>query len=101
MAEEYFSANIRSAAASLTFSSDDKFKDELRHEMRWLDVNVNTIGLSHIINLLFAIFNAIQKTSPLQEERIGRNTFLLVFKNGFSFQNYGVSKNWRTGAKPG
>jgi tryptophan 2,3-dioxygenase len=41
MAEEYFSANIRSASASLDFSSDDKLKDELKHEMRWLDVNVN------------------------------------------------------------
>ena len=41
MAEEYFSANIRSAAASLNFSDDDTLKDELKHAMRWLDVNVN------------------------------------------------------------
>jgi len=41
MAEEYFSANIRSAAASLNFSDDDPLKDELKHAMRWLDVNVN------------------------------------------------------------
>ena len=41
LAEEYFSANIRSAAASFDFSGEEKLKAELRHEMRWLDVNVN------------------------------------------------------------
>ena len=41
LAKEYYSANIRSVAASFDFSGDEKLKDELRHEMRWLDVNVN------------------------------------------------------------
>ena len=41
LAQGFYTANIRSAAASLDFSGDDKIKEELKQSMRWLDVNVN------------------------------------------------------------
>ena len=41
LAQGFYMANVRSAAASLDFSGDEKIKEELKHAMRWLDVNVN------------------------------------------------------------
>ena len=41
LAQDFFTANIRSAAAALDFSGEENIKKELDHAMRWLDVNVN------------------------------------------------------------
>jgi tryptophan 2,3-dioxygenase len=41
LAQDFFTANVRSAAASLDFSGEENIKKELKHAMRWLDVNVN------------------------------------------------------------
>jgi tryptophan 2,3-dioxygenase len=42
LAKDTFNSNVRAAAKNLKYNADNKgVKDELKDEMRWLDVNVN------------------------------------------------------------